>query len=85
MELKCKLKDLVADLVELGVTDIKMSSVGIGDAAACILKEKGVDVKRYHPAPRIPRCTECQSHKSIGKKTNECLDCLDWKMDGLRK
>ena len=31
------------------------------------------------------KCKECGEIKEVGKKTGECLECLDWKMDGLRK
>lgn len=31
------------------------------------------------------KCTECGKIKQIGEKTKECLECLDWKMDDLRR
>ena len=30
-------------------------------------------------------CKECKVYRYIGIKTKECLECLDWKMDDLRK
>jgi len=33
---------------------------------------------------KIGKCKECgKVPVYIGKKTGECLDCLDWKMDEL--
>jgi len=31
------------------------------------------------------KCKECGGVKEVGKKTKECLECLDWKMDDLRR
>jgi hypothetical protein len=33
----------------------------------------------------LAKCKECGATRFIGKKTKECLDCLDWKMSDLRK
>lgn len=33
----------------------------------------------------MEQCKECKRFKPVGKKTGECLDCLDSKMDDLRK
>lgn len=30
-------------------------------------------------------CVECKEIKKVGKLTGECLNCLDWKMNDLRK
>ena len=31
-------------------------------------------------------CKECKTNNiPIGKQTKECLDCLDWKMNDLRR
>ena len=31
------------------------------------------------------KCKECDLERELGENTNECLQCLDWKMDDLRK
>jgi hypothetical protein len=41
--------------------------------------------KKIHKIKFVDRCKECGEIKLIGEKTGECLDCLDWKMDELRK
>lgn len=33
----------------------------------------------------LHRCKECGELKEIGKKTKQCLECLDWKMGDLQK
>jgi len=30
-------------------------------------------------------CSECGEVTEIGENTGECLKCLDWKMENLRK
>ena len=30
-------------------------------------------------------CNECGKTTTVGDKTGECFECLDWKMDDLRK
>lgn len=34
---------------------------------------------------RYGLCIECNKEALIGDKTDECLECLDWKMDELRR
>lgn len=34
---------------------------------------------------RFQKCCECGEEKEVGKKTKECLSCLDWKMEDLRR
>lgn len=33
----------------------------------------------------LKKCIECKEKREIGKRTKECLECLDWKMNSLRK
>ncbi len=42
-------------------------------------------ISEYLCESEITRCTECEEEKPIGKKTKQCLECLDWKMDDLNK
>jgi hypothetical protein len=44
---KCKLKDLVHDLEQLGVVTITMEKAGVGLAIAQELKSKGIRVELY--------------------------------------
>jgi hypothetical protein len=30
-------------------------------------------------------CRECGKMKEVGKETGECLECLDWKVEELRR
>jgi len=45
---KCKLKDLVDDLKQLGVEKIKICSAGVGVAIAEQLRLKGIQVEEYY-------------------------------------
>ena len=42
--MKCQVKDLCDDLVELGITEITMSFSGLGLAIADYLTDKGIKV-----------------------------------------
>jgi hypothetical protein len=46
--LKCKLKDLVHDLEQLGVEKIKLCSAGVGIAVVQDLRYKGIHVEEYY-------------------------------------
>ncbi len=43
--MKCKLKDMCDDLIELGLTKISFNVTGVGLMLADVLKEKGVEVE----------------------------------------
>jgi len=52
MEFKCKLKDLVDDLIQLGVTEIKLDTTGLGLCASDMMKERGIFVKEWRRTKR---------------------------------
>ena len=45
MIFKCKLKDIADDLIQLGVTDIRLDIDGIGLGVAHYLDNKGINIK----------------------------------------
>ena len=47
MIFKCKLKDMADDLIQLGVTDIRLDIDGIGLGVAHYLDNKGINIKGY--------------------------------------
>lgn len=57
MRFKCKLRDMVDDLVQLGITEIRMDVTGLSDMIAEVLSERGITVDKYRPQAKMTNYT----------------------------